>query len=107
MAKSNEELGFARVHGITEGCGDAGGSLSACVSVGAKNRVYRAYAYLWRNNQDISREGAKDEICARGESAEKALVILLRRCQDQWQLEEYEGARRATMEIRDSLDEGA
>ena len=103
--KSNKKLGFANVHEISEGTGDCGGSLTAQVQVGRKNDVYRAYVYLYHHEQDASREGVKDELCARGASVAEAITELRRRVNDQWSTEDARGVRRAIMEVQESIDE--
>jgi hypothetical protein len=103
--KSNQDLGFGAVHAISEGIGDAGGTLTAHLMVGRKGNVYRAYLYLWHHEQDASREGVRDALCARSASVAEVLTELRRRVNDQWTPERARGARRAIMEIQESLDE--
>lgn len=103
--KSNRELGFVKIHEISEGSGDVGGSLSANVSIGKRGEVYRAYCYIWHHEQDASREGVKGDLCARGESAEEVLAALRRVANDQFPNAWARGVRHAIMEVQESLDE--
>ena len=105
MVKSNDDVGFGRVHEITNPSGDAGGSLTAHLQVGIGNGVYRAYAYLYHHEQDMSREGKTDSLCARATSATEAIAEVLRRADDHWTAEQTRGLRYAAMEIQESLDE--
>lgn len=105
MIKSNEDVGFARVHAISEGEGTTGGSTTVHLQVGIGNGVYRAYAYLYHNEQAASREGITDSLCARGDTAASAVNLILGRAADQWEPDETRGLRRAVMEVQESLDE--
>lgn len=101
--KSNKELGFKTLLSADEYVRDAGGHLCACVQLGRKGDWCRAYAYLWRHDQDASREGLEDSIAVRGEDAEQVLDYLAALAADQWDESQARGVRGCIAEIRDAL----
>ena len=74
--KSNQSLSFYPIH-EDQWQGDAGGSYTAYVEVGRSEKQYRAECWIHESNQDMSREGVRDRIAARGQSPDAALDALL------------------------------
>lgn len=105
--KSNNDLGYRRVHEISEGTADAGESQTVHLQIGARCRAlpYRAYAYLYYHAQDASSEGVVDRLCARGATPGEAIAGITRVAEDQWNDNQSRGLRRAVMEIEESLNE--
>lgn len=106
MAKPNDECGYTRHSYCIEK--DAGTTLTVTVGVGHNTAVpskWRASAELYHHEQDMSREGVRDCLAARGKNHEDALVNLLALVEDQWTTEQAKGTRHAIADIRDEMAE--
>ncbi len=121
--KNNQELGFdtvaerysstrgeyvpvaetsAAVSGFTVRDTRRGNSVN--LQVGRRKDTYRAYAYIWHHEQDISREGVLREICGRDSSAEQAINSMLSAARNaDWPMGPL---NQAAAEMRDLLAEG-
>lgn len=98
---SNETAGYESVHD-GEYVGDAGHRWTANVSVGQRDGLYRAQAYIYEHDQDASREGVRDRIAARGATIAEALDALAR-VPHGWDEHWATGLARAIAEAREAL----
>lgn len=103
--KDNRSLGFETIHRISEGTGSVARLVSANVIVGRRGDTYRAYAYIWQHDQDASREGVIDSLCARADSAEEAMEEIVRRAVSHWSSARVAATKQAVLEVQESLDE--